>query len=128
MRMWMQEPKMLCRKHLLGSHVEIHMFIGSIRKGISMKGYIEKNLLEPESLKPYHDELVKEMESRGWNHKTPVSFWEDIEVENRIDDKIFYHKIDRYEAFKELVTRCPECLSNVHKMKEESGLSFSNKL
>jgi len=28
MRMWMLNPKALCRKHLMGEHVEIHMLVG----------------------------------------------------------------------------------------------------
>ena len=68
------------------------------------------------------------MEDRGWNHKTPVGFWENIEMENRLGDKIFGHKIDRYEAFKELISRCPECLSRIQKLKEESCLVFQNKI
>ena len=46
MRMWNVNPKTLCRKHLLGEHLEIHMFVGSINKKISMKGYLEKGFLE----------------------------------------------------------------------------------
>jgi hypothetical protein len=30
MRMWMVPPKVMCRKHLLGEHVEIHMLAGSL--------------------------------------------------------------------------------------------------
>ena len=36
MRMWMIDPKLLCRKHLLGEHLEIHMFVGTINKGINV--------------------------------------------------------------------------------------------
>ena len=32
MRMWMIDPTMLCTKHLLGEHVELHMFVGTINK------------------------------------------------------------------------------------------------
>jgi hypothetical protein len=109
MRMWMVPPKYLCRKHLLGSHVEIHMFIGSIRKDISMKGYLEKNLLEPKSLKSYHDELVEEMKSRGWKHNTIVSYWEDIEMDNRLGTEVYEHEINKYDAAVELFKRCTEC-------------------
>ena len=126
MRMWMQDPSIMCRKHLLGSHVEIHMFIGSIRKGISMKGYLEKNLLEPKSLLPYHDRLVSEMKSRGWKHNTPVSFWENIEMENRLGEDIFNHKINEYDAFNELMNRCPECLANINKLYPETYIVHSN--
>ena len=46
MRMWMVDPRIMCRQHLLGEHVEIHMFVGAISRGKSVKGYLEKGLLE----------------------------------------------------------------------------------
>jgi hypothetical protein len=61
---------MLCDKHLLGEHVEHHMFIGTIARNISIKGYLEKGLLEPNTLYMRHAELVKEMIERGMNHKS----------------------------------------------------------
>lgn len=30
MRMWMVDPKIMCRKHLLGEHLELHMLAGCI--------------------------------------------------------------------------------------------------
>ena len=45
MRMWMVDPKIMCRKHLLGEHVEHHMFVGTINKRISIVGYLRDNLL-----------------------------------------------------------------------------------
>lgn len=34
MRMWMIDPKLLCRKHLLGEHNEIHKHLPSFRRCI----------------------------------------------------------------------------------------------
>ena len=50
MRMWMVDPSLLCRKHLLGEHLECHMFVGTINKNISIKGYIKNGLCEPDKL------------------------------------------------------------------------------
>ena len=33
MRMWLVNPALLCRQHLLGEHVEMHMFAGHILEG-----------------------------------------------------------------------------------------------
>ena len=41
MRMWMVNPEILCRKHLLGEHVELHMLVGWIIKGKSIQGYLD---------------------------------------------------------------------------------------
>ena len=38
MRMWMLPPECMCRKHLLGEHVELHMLLGSMRRGKSIEG------------------------------------------------------------------------------------------
>ena len=40
MRMWMVDPKKMCRKHLLGEHVEIHMMVGTLLKGRSIDGFL----------------------------------------------------------------------------------------
>jgi hypothetical protein len=62
----------MCTKHLLGEHVEHHMFIGAINKGISVQGYIDRGFLEIPNLHARHDELVKEMERRGMKHSSPL--------------------------------------------------------
>jgi len=72
MRMWGIDPTLLCDRHLLGEHVEMHMFIGTIKKGISISGYIKKGLVNPNQIKQRHDLLAKEMISRGMTHKSPL--------------------------------------------------------
>ena len=58
MRMWMVNPRIMCRQHLLGEHVEIHMFIGTINRRKSVQGYLEKGLLEIHNLYNRHEDLV----------------------------------------------------------------------
>ncbi len=36
--MWGVSPKKLCNQRLLGEHLEMHMFLVCIKKGISLKG------------------------------------------------------------------------------------------
>jgi hypothetical protein len=93
-------PKVMCNKHLLGEHVEMHMFIGCINKNISLKGYILKGLVELHNIKKRHDELVKEMEARKMKHKSPIK--EFIWV-----DKV--GKVDIEANYKELANRCNRC-------------------
>ena len=71
----MVDPQTMCRKHLLGEHVECHMFNSTINKGISIGGYLDKGLLEIHNLQKRHDELVKEMQRRGYQHKSPLVFY-----------------------------------------------------
>jgi len=102
MRMWLTPPKLLCRQHLLGEHLEMHMFIGTIKKGINVSGYIETGLLDPNKLQERHDELVSEMEKRGYSHYSPL---ESVDI-SYIDGKAC---IDAEGNLKELSSRCEEC-------------------
>jgi hypothetical protein len=108
MRMWMSNPAIMCRQHLLGEHLECHMFVGSIVKGISMKGYINKGLLDPSSLQSRHDALADEMLKRGYNHDSPLSF-----------ESSYHCKIDVIANLKELTRRCSACASNINPNKQK---------
>lgn len=103
MRQWLVNPKFLCRKHLLGEHVEHHMFIGTILKKSKLKGYLDKGLLQVETLESRHEELVKEMLLRGYNHKSEfpkVKLWKEGKI--NISDNI-----------EELKKRCSECKKRI---------------
>lgn len=108
MRMWLVDPKLLCKRHLLGEHVEMHAFMGSIKKGISIKGYITKGLVEPEKIKYRHDILVLEMENRGMHHNSPL--FTNITVWN--SDK---GHVDIQVNLTELSNRCPKCKKRIQK-------------
>ena len=72
MRMWCVDTGKMCRQHLLGEHRECHTFMGTFKKGISVDGYIDNGLLDFNQLYNRHEELVKEMEKRGYKHKSPL--------------------------------------------------------
>jgi hypothetical protein len=95
----MVDPQKMCRKHLLGEHVECHMFAGSINKGISIKGYLDKGLLELHNLHTRHDELAEAMRRRGYKHESPLVLHTDSEAGS----------IDREANMMELCRRCPDC-------------------
>jgi len=105
--MWMVDPKIMCQKHLCGEHVECHMFIGSIKAGTSMSGYVAKNLLESTSLQERHDLLSQEMKNRKYNHNSPLLVTENIL--NNIPTEQRSITINRDEALKDLLSRCPIC-------------------
>jgi len=107
MRQWHLNPKYLCRKHLLGEHVEHHMFFGALKKRKNLTGYIKKGLVEIETLEERHEELVEEMTKRGYNHNSPLE----------IDKKFLFKagKINKQSNFGELFNRCPECRKNMEK-------------
>jgi Pyrimidine dimer DNA glycosylase len=99
MRMWMVNPRLMCRKHLLGEHVELHMFVAGIRRGLNLRGYLDKQLLEPHNIRRRHLELVGELRRRGYQHCSPLPDF----VGRRAG------RIDRRGNLAELARRCQEC-------------------
>jgi len=73
MRMWHQSLiPLLCNKHLLGMHGEIHKFRHNFVKGHSIAGRISPVIqIEPLQMGISHDLCAKEMVSRGMNHTSP---------------------------------------------------------
>lgn len=111
MRMWNVDPKLLCRQHLIAEHCETHMFYGTIKKGISIKGYLDKGLIEVHNLESRHDELSKEMESRGYKHNSP---WPEkkVGIFHVLRGCVFeeeWGKVNSEENIKILKEKCPEC-------------------
>lgn len=72
MRMWNIETGKMCNKHLLGEHVEMRMFVGTLNKNKSIKGYLDKGLVEVHNIRKRHDEIAKEMKKRGMKHKSAL--------------------------------------------------------
>ncbi len=98
-RMWMIKPECLCRNHLLGEHKELHQLIGSILANKSIKGHLEKGQVEVHNIKSRHEELVKEMKKRGYNHKSPLKKFKAFNA----------GKINIIENYNELERRCEKC-------------------
>jgi hypothetical protein len=93
----------MCVHHLLGEHLEMHMFVGCINKGISLNGYISKGLVDISLLKKRHDELVTEMLSRGYKHNSPLNFNPDTYK------CLCAGRIDAETSLKVLLARCGSC-------------------
>ena len=103
MRMWMIDPTMLCMKHLLGEHVELHMFVGTINKNKKLNGYRKNGLVEVHNIKSRHTELVSEMKSRGMNHNSPLQKF-----------KVFnFGFVDIDNSYNELLKRCTHCKTRI---------------
>jgi len=75
MRIWDIPPEKLCTQHLLGEHRELHAIWSILIK--NKKGYSR----HPETLRwkgklkalyIRHQQQVKEMEQRGFKHKSPL--------------------------------------------------------
>lgn len=111
MRMWKVPTKYLCRKHLLGEHVEHHMFIGTHAKKVRLNGYIDKGLLDTTYLSQRHAELVEEMTSRGYNHRSPID--EDVCESIKIQYHNYPSALDIDANVQELIRRCPDCAARI---------------
>ena len=99
MRMWMVDPQHMCRQHLLGEHLELHMFVGTIKKGVSLEGYVNAGLVETSSIAFRHEQLVQEMEKRGYKHGSPLTYV----------DLLDQGEVSRALAREELLKRCAAC-------------------
>jgi hypothetical protein len=81
----------------------MHMFAGTIKKGISIKGYVKNNLVETGKISKRHDELAKELLARGFLHKTPLNF----------NPRISIGKVNENKNMIELSKRCVECRKKI---------------
>jgi|SRR6056297_3570296 len=116
MRQWMCHPTILCRKHLVAEYNECAMFVGTLRKGISVKGYIDNDLFEPLSLLQRHETLRREMQRRGYKHDRII---EDFQIKlGHLPKEYIEHKINRKRSLKELLMRCDECLKRFRQFKD----------
>jgi len=85
MRVWDQiPPSKLCRQHLLGEHREIHAIWTVLRRAnrrtltAGTAGYMNHPEVrrwrgKERALAQRHSVIVREMEARGYEHRTPLS-------------------------------------------------------
>jgi hypothetical protein len=115
----MCNPKIMCRKHLMGEHVECHMFIGSLKKGKKLEGHTKNNQLDICLVIQRHNELVNEMITRGYNHKTPFTNEHQLIVNNALilyeKNNWFSGKINPQQSLGLLLSRCNECKERYNK-------------
>lgn len=106
MRMWMLPPEGMCRKHLLGEHVELHMLLGNMRRGKSIEGFLSGGLVDPQQLFARHEELVTEMTRRGFKHTSSIDACECASLAAQYAGRT---SISIAANAAELRRRCPDC-------------------
>lgn len=106
MRMWMVDPKIMCRQHLLAEHNELHMFVGALNKQKKVDGFIRNNCLEISSIVSRHAELVAEMKSRGYKHNSPLDEYPNVTY---LTADQMMHIIDKETSLALLTSRCSNC-------------------
>ena len=98
--MWMLDTTLLCRKHLLGEHGEIHKHRHCFVKRHNMEG--RKGQIFPSLMRLRHDELAQEMIKRGYKHQSPYEMPDVSYLGEFPEPDIGGNK-------KDLWARCPEC-------------------
>jgi hypothetical protein len=101
--MWLVDPTKMCRQHLIGEHLEMHMFAGAILKEKRVQGYMDKGLLDPRLINERHDALAAEMVRRGYVHTSPLTF---VGIAGL---GINQGHVDAEASFVELKRRCAAC-------------------
>jgi hypothetical protein len=108
--MWMVDPKVLCNKHLLGEHGEIHKHRHNFVKQHSIAKRISPVVqIEPSAMQTRHDELVEEMLRRGMNHQSPFE-QPDISYLPVFQQQAV---VDIQNSLNDLSNRCPECANRI---------------
>jgi len=105
MRIWDISPRLLCQKHLIAEHRELHAVYSVILN--SKKGYSK----HPETLRWYgklpalykrHELLVSEMKKRNYKHKSPL-----IKTKGSSFQKKFINtKIEQFKILKKKKCKC----------------------
>jgi len=95
MRIWDVSPTILCRQHLLGEHRELHALwtiLTEHKKGYSQHPETKRWVGKLPALYKRHQELVDEMETRGYSHLTPLN--KTLAVGNQTQEE-FVHTIEK---------------------------------
>ena len=106
----MINPKLLCRKHLLGEHGEIHKHRHNFVKHHSISKRVSPVVqIEPTSMKERHDQLAAEMLRRGFNHQSP---YEQPDI-SYLPENERIAKVNLNVSMIDLTERCPVCAKNI---------------
>ena len=104
-RQWLVPPKLMCKQHLLGEHLEAHIFVSKMEKHYKLDGFIKGSMFfGAEYIKQRHDELARYISG----HKTPLDISHiDLELYPPIEIT-WNHTL---KSAIDLVTRCDRCKS-----------------
>lgn len=104
-RMWLVDPELLCRQHLLGEHRELHQLVGHIRSGniAVLEGHAAKQQIDTGKIQERHDALVAEMQRRGYDHDSPLAYEDELEIGS----------VDVADNQEDLKERCDACRERI---------------
>lgn len=109
-RMWGIDPRLLCDRHLLGEHAELHQVVGTIEKHphgeAIVRGHVAKRQLDTASIQTRHDALATELDRRGMTHDSPMAYEDDLDL----------GQLDLDANLAELADRCPDCRDRIERI------------
>ena len=105
----MVDPALLCKKHLLGEHGELHKFHHNFVKQHKMTKRCLLRQIEPMSMKERHDALATEMLRRGYTHASPYE-QPDISYLSLSEQLT---TVDIARSVEDLKNRCAVCYDNL---------------
>ena len=102
MRMWMVDPSLLCKNHLLGEHYELHCIIGAIETNPEwVKRLIKHGYIEMDKIESRHRKLVRD---GRFKDKTPLKF-----DYSKVSKQFPPGEVDREKSIRDLKQRCEHC-------------------
>lgn len=107
--MWMIDPRLLCNKHLLGEHGEIHKFRHTFVKKHSILGRLEPIVqISPYQMASRHKALAFEMNVRGIKHNSPYK----LPNLKYLGTKA-YAEVNENRSIVDLMVRCKKCKKRI---------------
>lgn len=98
----------LCRQHLLGLHKELHQEAGTLENHphgeAIVRGHWKLGQASTDILEERHRQVAKEMELRGMNHDSPLTFEDSVGFHSDLIG-VPFKQINRASLF----SRCMQC-------------------
>lgn len=113
--MWGVDPALMCDRHLLGEHAELHQLVGTIERhphgDAIVEGHGRRGNIDTSRIATRHAALVREMHARGFSHESPMEY----------DDHLNQGSIDEAANRQLLADRCVACRTRIERAQTGSG-------
>lgn len=109
MRMWGLDPRILCSRHLVGEHGELHLFIWCLVRHRRLEGYTTRGLMDIRLMVKRHRELADEMHHRGMAHNSKISDSDKVAIKEFIKSHPNTGFVDLQRNLYALRERCAAC-------------------
>lgn len=112
----MINPKLLCDRHLLGEHLELHKHLPSFKKRHSISNRVSPVVqIEPLSMQSRHDMLAEEIGKR-WPKNNPHRSPFPVDIKTLLEylpERERSVKVDLSISETDLCNRCPSCRERI---------------